>query len=258
MSERDEEEISANPAAADDDQAEVYQFAYGIEGSPTTRLVDLAAAAIEASKPSAIDGIAKAITALNGAVGSPNWHQFVPKLEMPAIDFPEVRLSRSIQPKFDVPAIDFPMPKFDIGPQFDAGRFDFLAETRGVMGIDSLMAGRSVADNYLRGIDGAGEAFTRATRALEGIVGHPGLDRTGAITRAIDAIGGHQVGIAAARDLLGGHVASRLATCSASAVQPSDPTTTAATSAASPRDPAASPAGWTRQCPASTWLPGPT
>jgi hypothetical protein len=222
MSERDEDEIPANPAAADDDQAEADQLAHGIEGSPTTRLVDLAAGAIEAGKPSAIDGVAKAITALNGAVGSPNWHQFVPKLEMPAaidfpmpkfdvpaIDFPmpkfDVPAIDFPMPKFDVPAIDFPMPKFDIGPQFDAGRFDFLAQTRGVMGIDSLMAGRSVADNYLRGIDGAGEAFTRATRVLEGIAGHPGLDRTGAITRAIDAIGGHQVGIAAARDLLGGH-----------------------------------------------------
>src|SRR5205823_5422496 len=135
-------------------------------------------------------------------------------------------------------------------PQFDAARFDFLAQTRGVMGIDSLMAGRSVADNYLRGIDGAGEAFTRATRALEGIVGHPGLDRTGAITRAVDAISGHQAGIAAARDLLGGHAAFSTPDLLGLAAQPSDPTTTVATSAASPRDPAASLVGWTRQCPA--------
>jgi hypothetical protein len=105
MSERDDE-VPANPAAAHDDQAEADQLAHGAEGSPTTRLVDLAAAAIEAGNPSAIDGIAKAITMLNGGVGSPNWHQFVPKLEMPAIDFP--------MPKFDVSAIDFPTPKFDV------------------------------------------------------------------------------------------------------------------------------------------------
>jgi hypothetical protein len=79
MSERDEDEVPANPAAADADQ-----HAHGTEGSPTTRLMDLAAASIEAGNPSAIDGIAKAIAALNGSVGSPNWHQFVPKFDMPA------------------------------------------------------------------------------------------------------------------------------------------------------------------------------
>ena len=63
----------------------------------------------------------------------------MPKFKMPAIDFP----------KFDVPAIDFPMPKFDIGPQFDVGRFDFLPHTRDAMGIDSLLAGRNVTSRVM-------------------------------------------------------------------------------------------------------------
>jgi hypothetical protein len=213
MSERDEDEVPGNPAAVDDDQTDADQLAQHTEGSPTARLVDLAAAAIEAGNPSAIDGLAKTITALNGSVGSPNWHQFAPKFEMPAaINFPMPAINFPMpaidfpMPKFDVPAIDFPMPKFDISPHVDASRYNLLGHTRDVMGIDSLMAGRSVTDNYLRGISGAGEVFTRATRALERIAGHSGLD-TGAFTRAIDAIGGHQVGIAAARDFLGGHAA---------------------------------------------------
>ncbi|WP_459958488.1 hypothetical protein [Mycobacterium avium] len=190
----------------------------------------MAAAALEAGNHSAIHGIARAITALNGSasIGTPNWHQLMPKFDMPALNFPMPKFDMpaldfpmpkfdmpaldfpmpkfdmpAIEfPKFDMPVIDFPTPKFDIGQQFDVGRF---ARAGDVMGIDSLMGSRHIADAYLRGIGGAGEAFTRATRALEGIAGRPGLDRTGAITRAIDALGGHQAGIAAARDLLGGH-----------------------------------------------------
>lgn len=214
MSERDEDDVPANPAAVDDDQTDADQLAHGTEGSPTARLVDLAAVAIEAGNPSAIDGLAKTITALNGSVGSPNWQQSAPKFEMPAIDFPMPKFDFAPKfdfpmPKFDVPAINIPMPKFDIGPKFDVGQYNLLGDTRDVMGIGSLMAGRSVADNYLRGISGAGEVFTRATRALERIAGHPGLD-TGAITRAIDAIGGHQAGIAAGQNLLGGHAGAAI------------------------------------------------
>lgn len=193
MSERDDDEVSADPAA-DNDKAD----------DTATRLGDLAATALEAGNPSAIHGIAKAITALNGSASicTPNWHQLMPKFYMPAPDIPMPKFDvPAIDfPKFDMPVIDFPIPKFDIGQQFDIGRFAGDA-----IGIDSLIGSRHVADAYLRGIGGAGEAFTRATRALEGIAGHPELNRTGAITRAIDALGGHRAATAAARDLLGGH-----------------------------------------------------
>ncbi|GAY19299.1 hypothetical protein [Mycobacterium sp. shizuoka-1] len=174
MSERDEDDVPASPAA--DDETSIDQPVHGTEGSPTDRLVDLAAAAIEAGNPLAIDGLAKAITALNGSVGSPNWHQFTPQFELPAIDFPMPKLPAIDFPMPKLPAIDFPMPKLDIGRQFDASRYN-LGHTRDVVGIDALMAGCGVADNYLRGISGAGEAFTRA---LESIAQ---LDRTGPLAR---------------------------------------------------------------------------
>lgn len=182
MSERDDDEVSAAPAA-DDDNAD----------DAATRLGDGTATAFEAGNPSAIRGIANAITALNGSasIGTPNWHQLMPKFDVPAIDFP----------KFHMPVIDFPIPKFDVGQHFDVGRF-----TGDAIGIDSVIGSRHVADAYLRGIGGAAEAFTRATHALEGIAAHTELNRTGAITRAIDALGGQWAATAAARDLLGGHV----------------------------------------------------
>ncbi|MGJ6127266.1 hypothetical protein QN239_32325 [Mycolicibacterium sp. Y3] len=186
MSERDEDDVPASPAA--DDEINSDQPVHGTEGSPTDRLADLAAAAIEAGNPSAIDGLAKTVTALNGSVGSPNWHQFTPKFEMPAIDFPMPKLPAIDFPMPKLPAIDFPMPKLPaidfpmpklpaIGRQFDASRYHLLGHTRDVVGIDALMAGRGVAENYLRGINGAGEAFTRA---LESIAQ---LDRTGPLAR---------------------------------------------------------------------------
>lgn len=194
MSERDDDEVSAAPAA-DDDNAD----------DAATRLGDGTATAFEAGNPSAIRGIANAITALNGSasIGTPNWHQLMPKFDMPAPDFPMPKFDvPAIDfPKFHMPVIDFPIPKFDVGQHFDVGRF-----TGDAIGIDSVIGSRHVADAYLRGIGGAAEAFTRATHALEGIAAHTELNRTGAITRAIDALGGQWAATAAARDLLGGHV----------------------------------------------------
>lgn len=165
MSERDEDDVPASPAS--DDETNIEQPVHGTEGSPTDRLVNLAAAAIEPGNPSAIDALAKTITALNGSVGSPNWHQYTPKFELPAIDFPMPKL----------PAIAFPMPKPNVGRQFDASRYRRLGHTRDVVGIDALMAGRTVADNYLRGINGAGEALTRAIESIAQ------LTRTGHLAR---------------------------------------------------------------------------
>jgi hypothetical protein len=100
-------------------------------------LADLAAAA-NVHSASAIDSIAKAITALNGPVlsAASDWQrQIMPKFDMP---------------KFDLPTFD--ALKIDLPRQFDVSGYDFAARTRELMGFDSVMAGRNIADAYLRGI----------------------------------------------------------------------------------------------------------
>lgn len=152
----------------------------------TTGLAGLAAAANFGS-PSATDSIARAITALNR-----------PAL-IPASDW-----QRQLMPKFDIPKFDLPtfdLPTFDLPRQFDISGYDFAARTRELMGIDSVMAGRNIADVYLRGLGeiGAGQAFTRA---IEAISGHQDIGIS-----APDFLG-DSMGITA-RDFLGAAAAGR-------------------------------------------------
>ena len=194
MSERDDDECPAgdpvDPADATDNsetsEAAADQPRLAASGPmpafPEMPGVAGLAAAVKIHNRSAIDSIAKTTTALNGPALSPasDWQrEIMPKLNMPKVDLPT-----------------FDMPKIDLPRQFDVSGYDFAARIRELMGFDSGMAGRNIADAYLRGIGdiGAGEAFTRA---IEAIGGHQGV-RISARDFSVTAWA------LIARDLLGG------------------------------------------------------
>jgi len=142
------------------------------------------AAAANLHSPSAIDSIAKAITALNrpALIPASDWH-------------------RQFMPKFDLPKFD--LPKFDLPRQFDVSGYDFAARTRELLG-DSVMPGRNLADAYLRAHPGighfdAGQAFSRAVEAMGG--------QRGIGISARDFLGGSR-GLSA-HDFLGGAAAGQ-------------------------------------------------
>lgn len=189
MSAQDDRDISVDPTSGDAQPGDTE--AVSGASSPTAGLADLTAAAIK-SRNFLADGTITALNEASSLIAAPG-NQLVPKLDWP-------------MPKLDLPAVDLPMPNLDVptvdfAARFGPERVDF---TR-LMGADALASRRDVAGGYLRGIDGAVDAFARASHMLDGITNRPALIGGDAVTRAI---GGYQPGIGAARNILGGHSAS--------------------------------------------------